>query len=108
LYKSELSRPCEIGDINGRGLRFYTADQCRKGTPIEVSFDCPVDIEAAQGIPALRAKVMWQEWSTKRKCYRTGVRFDHIRDEMREAILKMVDAAAKHDRRYGNGEQDIL
>jgi len=106
--KTEMSRPCELGDISGRGVKFYTADKLRTGTPLEVLFDCPMDVEAADSIPALPGKVMWQEWSTKRKCFRTGVRFDHMRDEMRDTIMKMVDAAAKHDRRYGNGEQDIL
>ena len=105
---TELSRPCTLSDINWRGMRFYALHRMRKGAVIEVLFECPLDVDAATDSIAIRAHVVWQEWSNRHSAWRTGVRFPQLLDESRNALLKMIDGASEHEKRYHLDEQEIL
>jgi hypothetical protein len=105
---TDPSRACEVCDINWRGVRFYAPSRIGKGNVIEVAFDCPLDVDSGNGAGAVRAKVVWQKWSMRRRAWRTGVQFVDLTNNSREGILKMIDSAVEHERRFRNGDQDIL
>lgn len=102
------SRACEVCDINWRGVRFYSPSRIGRGNVIEVEFDCPLDVESGNNAGMLRAKVVWQKWSRRHRSWRTGVQFVDLTNGSREGILKMIDSAVDHERRFRDGDQEIL
>ena len=104
---TDSSRPCQLSDINWRGMRFYSPRKLSTGSVIEVSFDCPLDVESSDGAGAIRARIAWQQWSTRHRAWRTGVQFVNVRDKTRDGILRMIDSAVEHEQKF-RGDQDIL
>lgn len=105
---TDLSRPCEINDINWRGLRFYSPRRLRRGSVIEMEFDCPIDVESSENTGQVKARVVWRQWSRRHRAWRTGVQFTDVTDKLRDTILHMIDKASAHQLKYRDGEQDIL
>lgn len=105
---TDPSRTCEVCDINWRGVRFYAPSHIGRGKVIEVAFDCPLDVESGDNTGKVRAKIVWQKWSRRHRAWRTGVQFVDLTNDSREGILRMIDSAVQHERRFRNGDQDIL
>jgi len=101
-----FSPRCELSDVNWRGARFYARDKMRKGSHIEILFEYPLDVEEAAEVP-VRAKVVWQEWSTRHRAWRTGVQFVDLVDGVKNAILRIIDGSSKHDQKFRYEEQEI-
>lgn len=108
LVRSRLSDPCEVSDINWRGVRFYAHDKIRKGCKLEVVFDCPVDFSLEGHDGPIMGKVAWREWSKRRSKWRTGIDFLERRDSFRDAMLSMIHNATKHEQQYRNVDMDRI
>ncbi len=107
LFSASPPHPCAVSDINWRGLRFYAPCKLRKGTIIKLRFDCPLDVQSSpDGLPT-QAWIAWQEWSKSHKAWRTGARFVDMRESQRESVLKMIDSAASHEKRF-QYDQEML
>jgi len=106
LRKSDLSPPCQVGDINSRGMRFYTPARLRVSAVIDVVLECPFSSSADR--MEVRGRVIWRKYSRRREAWRTGVHFVDMTDEARDRIMKIVDVAAEHDAKYKMDEEFLL
>ncbi len=94
------SDPCDVSNVTSHGVRFYTNAKFRRGMIIDVRFDVPVGVYRLQGDCRLRARVIWQKWSTHHEAYRTGAQFTHLAQPTRSDLARMVQDAALHSSRF--------
>ena len=98
---SDLSQPCEVTDINYRGMRLYAESKLHAGSTVDFYLDCPGEMELSTVGPPLQGKVVWRAWSAHRERWRTGVHFINVSDASREALLRLVDIAVARTKLYG-------
>jgi hypothetical protein len=97
---SRESGPCEVSNVTSRGVRFYTKAKLARRMIIDVRFDVPVGVYRLQGDIRLRARIIWQKWSTHHEAYRTGAQFIHLAQTVRKDLARMVQEAALHSSRF--------
>jgi hypothetical protein len=97
---SREGEPCDVSNVTSHGVRFYTRTKLRRHTVIEVRFDVPEGVYRLQGDSHLRAKVIWQKWSSRHDAYRTGAQFIHVSNAMHTDLARMMQDAALHSRRF--------
>jgi hypothetical protein len=96
---SRIPRRSDVSDLSWRGVKFYTQHKLKVGTTIDVAFECMADSSLDASDFPTKAKVLWTEWSTRHKAWRTGAIFLDMREVQRDAILKMLEAAVAFDHR---------
>ncbi len=100
LVQSREGEPCEVSNITSHGVRFYTKTKLRRHVVIEVRFDVPEGVYRLQGDSHLKARVVWQKWSSRHDAYRTGVQFIHVSQATHTDLTRMMQDAALHSSRF--------
>ena len=100
LLKSPGSRLCDVGNVTSQGVRFYTGDEFKPGTVLDVSFEVPAEVYRIAGDNHLKAKVLWQKWSHSHNAYRTGAEFVHVAKSTHHDLTRMIEDAAMHSRKF--------